>query len=284
MTKHRKKEPFPLIFTRWIFPKLEKAFPKLALRYFVTLFFTPLRYRPPEKEKEWVQQAVKSTAEVNGKKVMVYTWGEGPVVMVVHGWAGRAAQFRKFIPRLVEAGYRVVGFDGPAHGYSEGKQTNILEFEMVFRQIVATMGTPVAVIAHSFGGVASLFAIRNGVPIGKLINIASPTIGNDIINAYLKAINGSPATGEAFKSYMKKTYGKSFDEFSALFLVQHLQKPLDLLLVHDSEDEEVSVRHPRELIKVYPQAELFLTSGLGHNRILKDEAVITHCLDFIKKT
>lgn len=284
MTKARTKEPLPLRFIRWFLPKLEVIFPKLAHRIFVTIFFTPFRYKPPFKEKVWVDQAQKIFITVNSKKIVAYSWGEGPVVLVVHGWAGRAAQFRKFIPRLMEAGYKVVGFDGPAHGYSQGRQTNVIEFESVFKEVFLKTGAPVAVIAHSFGGVAALYAIKNGLHITKLINIASPTIGDDIIKTYLKAIHGSPATGEAFKAYMLATYGKSFDEFSALSLVKQVPPTLKLLLIHDEGDEEVSLQHPLELLKVYPGAELQRTTGLGHNRILKDEAVINRCIEFIKKT
>lgn len=283
MAKTRTKEPLPLRLIRWFLPKLERVFPKLAHRIFVTLFFTPFRYKPPQKEKEWVDKAEKIFVMVNNKKIVVYSWGSGPVVLVVHGWAGRAAQFRKFIPHLMNAGYRVVGFDGPAHGYSEGRQTNVIEFETVFKEVCLKTGTPVAVIAHSFGGVAALYAIKNGLPITKLINIASPTIGDDIIKTYLKTIHASHATGEAFKNYMKATYGKSFDEFSALHLVKYVPPSLKLLLVHDEGDEEVSIRHPLELMKVYPGAELYKTAGLGHTRILKDETVIDRCLEFIKR-
>lgn len=280
----RDKTPVALKVVRWVFPKVEKLFPSLAHRYFIRLFFTPFRYQRPLKENEFVESAEKSWLTVNKKRVQVYAWGnsQDPVVVVVHGWAGRATQFRKFIPVLTAAGYRVVGFDGPAHGLSDGKQTNILEFEEVFKQLFGNVGLPVAVITHSFGGVAVLFSIMNGLPVSKLINIASPTIGSEVINTYLRAINGSASTGQAFQRWMVKTYGKTFDEFSGIHLVQHLPRPLSLLLVYDSADEEVTIDHAHALLNVYPTAQLILTEGLGHNRILKDDNVIGQCLNFIK--
>ena len=269
-------------FVRWAYPKVEKIFPALAHRYFIHLFFTPFCYSVPEKDKEIERQAQQSTLHSGGKKIQVYSWGTGPVILVVHGWAGRASQFRKFIPVFNQAGYRVVGFDGPAHGRSDGNQTNLIEFDTVLTQIIKTMGEPVAIVAHSFGGVASLFAIVNGLAVKKLINISSPTIGDEIINTYLRAIQGSAATATAFKRYMMKTYQRSFDEFSALHFIKHVPSDLKLLLIHDDKDKEVTIDHVFELLKIYPSAGFIKTSGLGHTRILKDDTVINQCLGFIR--
>ena len=277
------KTPLPLKIIRWVFPRLEKVFPYLAHKYFIRLFFTPFRYPVPEKERKIERDARQSTLEVEGKRIHVYSWGTGPIILTVHGWAGRATQFRDFIPVFVEAGYSVVGFDGPAHGKSAGKSTTLIEFGSVLKEVVKTVGLPVAIVAHSFGGVASLYSIMNGLSVHKLINISSPTIGDDIINTYLKAISGSSGTGQAFKEYMVKTFHKSFDEFSALHIIKHVPPGLKLLLIHDDLDKEVAISNPIELKNVYPQADLYKTTGLGHTRILKDSTVITRCLDFIRQ-
>ncbi len=282
MALKKNKLPLLLRLIQWIFPILERNLPTLARRLFIKIFFSPLNYPVPEKEKIIEKEAEKFSIYVGGKKIQCYAWGRGPMVLLVHGWAGRATQFRKIIPALVKENYRVVGFDGPAHGHSEGRSTSILEFEAVLHEIYATAGTPVAIIAHSFGGSAVLYAAMNGLEVRKLINIASPTIGDEIIATYLRTINGSPATGAFFKSYILKTMGKSFDEFASLHFIGNLPKPVDLLLVHDENDPEVSINHALELVKAYPQATLFQTRGLGHTRILRDDEVIRKCLSFIK--
>lgn len=265
----------------WMFPKLESAFPLLAHRFFITIFFTPLNYPVPEKERVLQKEAEKFTLDVSGKKIQCYSWGAGPVVLLVHGWAGRATQFRKIIYALVRRNYRVVGFDGPAHGHSTGRSTNIQEFEQALIRIYEKLGPPEAIIAHSFGGGAVLYAAMNGLPVKKLINIASPTIGDEIINTYLKTINGSARTGEFFKNYILKKTGKPFEAFTGLYFITRMEQEIDLLLVHDENDEDVPLRHALELMKHYPRATLFKTQGLGHTRILKDEEVIKRCVSFI---
>jgi hypothetical protein len=282
--KKKDKTPLLLKIVRWVFPKVERMAPPLAHRYFLRIFFTPLRYAVPEKERRAEEYAEKFDFRVGTKKIQGYRWGSGQAyVLFVHGWAGRATQFRRFIKPMTAAGLRVVAFDGPAHGNSEGKRTTILEFEEALKKIYSLHGIPDAIISHSFGGGAVLFSAMNGLAVKKLVNIGSPTIGDEIITTYLKAINGSPATGVFFKDYMLKTYGKPFDEFTALYFVRHLPRPIDLLLIHDEDDKEVTIKHAEELIKIYPAAKLVRTSTLGHTRILKDDAVIRWCVTFAKE-
>lgn len=276
--------PFMLKLVRWTFPRVEKLLPPLAHSYFLKIFFTPLRYKTPEKELYAEKFARKFTLQAAGKMIQCYEWGdEGqPYVLLIHGWAGRATQFRRFIQPLMNSGMRIVGFDGPAHGRSTGKRTSIDEFDQTLKKIFVTMGHPAGVLAHSFGGVAALYSAMNGLPIKKLVNIASPTIGDEVIKTYLAAVNGSWSTGKFFKAYVKKKTGKSFDEFSSLHFVQHLPGKIDILLVHDEHDKEVSIRQAEALLKVYPHAHLIRTKKLGHTRILKDDQVIRRIVTFLR--
>jgi len=281
--KKKKTDHTPMIlrFIRWWFPKAEKFAPGFAARYFRKIFFTPLRYKIPDKELPLIESAEKFDISVNGKRIQGYKWGSGTPVLLIHGWAGRATQFRKFISTMTGSGFQCIGFDGPAHGRSDGKQTNILEFSEVIKNVYDQF-QPLAVIAHSFGGVATIYACSQGLPLKKLVTVASPSIGDEVVNTYLRAINGSAPTGDAFKKYLVSTYGKTFDEFSSLHLVKHLPHPLRLLIVQDEDDKEVILRHATELKAAYPSAELLQTSGLGHTRILRDEKVIARSIDFIR--
>lgn len=241
-----------------------------------------MAYPVPEKEKKAEVFAKKFGVLVDGRKIQCYQWGNSDkTVLVIHGWAGRATQFRRFVKPLLAAGYQVIGFDGPAHGQSQGRSTDLDQFKNVMEAVVAKSGNVSAIIAHSFGGVASLYAIADGLPVQMLVNIASPTIGNEIINTYRRAVGASVQTGEAFKRYVIKKSGKTFDDFSALEIIKKVPVTLNLLLVHDQEDREVSIHHPHELLKRFPRGKLYATEGLGHTRILKDNAVISAIVTFV---
>jgi len=282
--KKKNKTPFFLRIIPKVFPLIESLAPGLAKRFFVFLFFTPFKYEATEKEKKAETFGEKFSMVVDGKRIQCYRWGDGKkVVLVVHGWAGRATQFRRFVKPLLKEGFQVVGFDGPAHGKSEGKNTNPQEFRAVIEQLVKQLGNVSSIITHSFGGVATLYAVANGLPVRTVINIASPTISDEIVNTYLRAIGGSAKTGEAFKTYVLEKTGKPFSEFSALTFIKSAPPDLKLLLVHDEDDKEVSLTHPKELLKIFPQGELLQTKGLGHSRILKDQNVIHNVVTFIQR-
>jgi hypothetical protein len=126
-----------------------------------------------------------------------------------------------------------------------------------------------------------LYAAMNGLPIRKLVNIASPSIGDEILWTFLRAINGSWSSAERFKRYVTRRTGKTFDDFTALYAVRNLPRPIDLLVINDELDTDVVFRSAIELLKAYPAAHLYRTRGLGHTRILKDELVIAKSLEFI---
>ena len=286
MTEHkRKKTRIPLLIriVRAMFPMLERWAPFLADNIFKMVFYVPVKYPVPEKEKECRKEGAAFSLSVAGKTIRGRQWGipEMPYVLLVHGWAGRATQFRKFIHPLMAKGFRVIGPDGPAHGSSDGVKTSIPEFEEMFKSLFEKFGEPAGIITHSFGGAAILNAAMHGLPVKRLVNIASPSIGDEILKTFLRAINGSWQSAERFKKYVVKKTGKSFDDFTALHAVRHLPKPIDLLVINDELDTDVVFRSAEELLKAYPSAKLYRTSGLGHTRILRDEGVIHETIEFI---
>ncbi len=57
------------------------------------------------------------TVPFGDENIAVWDWGEGPTVLLVHGWNGCAAQMSRFIEPLVRAGYYVVA---PGRRYFAG--------------------------------------------------------------------------------------------------------------------------------------------------------------------
>ena len=82
-----------------------------------------------------------------------------------------------------------------------------------------------------------------------------------------------------------------FDEFESLtgMAVEGFQAHLNApriaspaLIVHDLEDREVPWSEGERYARYWPEARLLSTSGLGHNRILTEPAVITAALSFLE--
>ncbi|MBV7335161.1 alpha/beta hydrolase [Chloroflexi bacterium TSY] len=121
------------------FQMVEFLSPKLAGRLVARAFFRPPKFERPAREVAWLTTASVTQVPFTGhyrhssqeSYYVVYQWGSGPTVLLLHGWAGRGSQLGAFVQPLVDAGYRVVTFDGPAHADSPGKQTNLLEFAQI---------------------------------------------------------------------------------------------------------------------------------------------------------
>jgi pimeloyl-ACP methyl ester carboxylesterase len=71
-----------------------------------------------------------------------------------------------------------------------------------------------------------------------------------------------------------------FDDVHTIRLAADMQLPL--LVLHDEQDRAVSIDHSRRLAEAWPEAELGVTSGLGHNRILRDEATVKRAIEFVR--
>src|SRR5688572_31605097 len=127
------------------------------------LFLTPPRPRYPAASALDLVDARSRVLEHKGRAIALWEWGwqdrHAPAVLLAHGWGGNAAQMRAFAFPLLSAGYRVVAFDQPAHGVSDGKLTGLPDFADVLGAVAGYHGGIEAVIAHSLGGAAAALSL-----------------------------------------------------------------------------------------------------------------------------
>src|SRR5689334_15618341 len=102
--------------------------PGLASRAAARLFLTPPRTPAPARERDALAGADRFALRVGGAELRGFRRGDGPAVLLVHGWGGRGGQLAAFTQPLVAAGCAVIGFDAPAHGASGGRVATIPQF------------------------------------------------------------------------------------------------------------------------------------------------------------
>ena len=268
--------PLPLRIMRNVYPFLEKTMPRIAFKLAFHLFFMPIKYKAPARELPVIEKSTLFDTKINGKRTQFYSWGTpgNPLAIVVHGWMGRASQFYKLIDTLLDNNYHVVGFDGPAHGASSGRRTNIYEFTDAINFIADKYGPIKCAIGHSFGGITILNTIDMGQKIKNVVLIATPSIASDIITQFEEKINASPETGKRFLKEIKDRYDISFEAMSASEIIKRINTDC-LLLVHDENDRDVPIAHSELMKEVKPSAITHFTKGLGHTRILRNDDVIS---------
>src|SRR5206468_724660 len=166
--------PLAARLVRPAFAALSVLAPALAASVAERVFLTAPRHRAPEHETAALAGARRTIVQVGGSPVSVWTWGHGPVVLLVHGWGGRGAQLARFVEPLVASGCSVVTFDAPGHGASPEPRSSIVAFLTAIQAIDRTLGPVRGVVAHSIGTVAAARALYEGLGADAAVFIAPP--------------------------------------------------------------------------------------------------------------
>ena len=232
-----------------------------------------------QRERSWARKATRHEIRRDGQELAIFSWGEGPTVLLVHGWNGRGTQLSHFIQPLLDRGYRVVTFDAQGHGDSAGRHTNLFKFGKGVQLVAEKFGPLHGIITHSMGGAATTLALAAGVETVRLVYISPPTEPRQWAESFSRAIGFSRRTKRAFLGYLNENFREGWRQVNTLELER--QRTTDLLLFHDVEDKETSWEGSQEIARAWPGARLALTKGLGHNRILKDEALISQVIHYI---
>jgi pimeloyl-ACP methyl ester carboxylesterase len=260
---------------------LEAVFPPLASEVAERMLLTPIRHRTPRRERALVDAAriLSLPWWPRGAHLTGYAWGEGPPVLLVHGWAGRATQLGAFVAPLVAAGHTVVGFDLPAHGRSDGERATIIDLRDALVAIGRAHGPFAAVIAHSMGAAAATMAIAEGLQAERLVLISAPASLRDQTRRFARAIGVSQATLARVTERIENRLRIPLDTIEVEAVAERVHAPT--LVVHDEGDEEVPIAAAERIATVLPSASLHRTRGLGHHKVLREPAVVGHVAEFI---
>jgi len=118
--------------------------------------------------------------DVNGIHIHTTTTGQGPAVLLLHGFPDTHIVWRKQIPALAAAGFRVLAPDLRGYGRSE-RPARMEDYaieklvEDVAGLIDAAPARETVLIAHDWGGIiAWAFAMRRLRPLTKLVVMNLP--------------------------------------------------------------------------------------------------------------
>lgn len=261
---------------------LEATSPKLAARFAMKLFTTPVKFKLPKREEEMDKRSRQEVVIIPSfkKSVNVYFLGDGPMkVLLVHGWSGRGTQLVTLADRLVKQGYSTVSFDAPAHGKSTGKTSDMTEFITCILQLEQLYGPFEFAVGHSLGAMALLNSIKKGLQIKKAVIIGSGDVVKDIMDDFTQKLGMKIAIRDLLIRMFEKKFGETINTYSAYIAAQAVTIPV--LVVHDEDDNDVPVTAAHNIYKHLPDAQLIITQGLGHRKILGDKTVIKQIIEFL---
>ncbi|EJF99272.1 alpha/beta hydrolase [Flavobacterium sp. F52] len=255
----------------------------LVTKFAAKIFTTPIKHKVPKRELEMDAKSIQKLIYIPeiDKSVVTYTYGQSPrKVLLVHGWSGRGTQLFKIADELLANGYSTVSFDAPAHGKSKGKTTIMSEFIASILEIEKQFGPFEIAIGHSLGGMSVLNSIKDGLKVEKAIIIGSGDIVQDILDEFTFKLGLKKEISIHLRDYFENMYQVKMDDFSAYKAAKKIKTPV--LVIHDKDDPEVSVKAGIHINENLENGSLFLTEGLGHRKILGNQNVIKKILEFIK--
>jgi pimeloyl-ACP methyl ester carboxylesterase len=169
--------------------------------------------------------------------------------------------------------------DAPGHGRSSRGLSSAVEFARALRAVVDATGPVHGVVAHSLGGCAVALAVRDGLPVCRVVLIASPVNPPAWVQIFAARFGLAPEVVDLMKSRSERRIGFRWDDLRVEALASGLRQPL--LVIHDEHDAEVPLSEGAAIAEAWPGARLQKTAGLGHHRLLRDPAVIAHTVDFL---
>ncbi|MEV8116768.1 alpha/beta hydrolase [Streptomyces xiamenensis] len=263
--------------------------PSLAVSAALPSFRRPHTSARPRPEEEALMRAARrETVSVAGRDVVVFRWGNGErPVLFLHGWMFRTSRFVPLVRALTERGYSPVGFDAPGHGESSDGETTILQYGDMARRLAPDDGHYEAVVGHSLGGLAAFWALREEVTATRLITLAPIPDLTYLVDSFCAGAGLTGRAKDVLRAHVEEDIFAGvpnvWECFSATYQPARLTLPI--LVVHDEDDDVIPAAHARRIADTYgSQADLLITRGLGHRRILADPQVIEGVVDFVSAT
>jgi len=228
-----------------------------------------MSHRPALEDPE--RRAMEQAEQIrfgDGRGNVAWAWGEGPLVIVVHGWNGRAAQMAPLAVQIAESGFRAIAPDVTGHGDSPGRHAHWRYFLRDVPALTQTLGEqPYACVGHSAGALTMMAARYAGkLRASRYVCICAPSHPFPPISLIRKKLAPRPAVVERYKAFIAGQFGHRWDDLVPGLVYRGLGA--DTLLFYDTTDRFVDHAEGDKIAAIAPGARLLKTDRYSHARIL----------------
>jgi predicted alpha/beta hydrolase family esterase len=151
--------------------------------------------------------------------------------------------------------------------------------------VVDAVGPLHAFVAHSFGAAASAgvpvqFNRTTGTELPRLVLLSMPSSTRNVAQRFAELLHLPPGVVSRMARFIETQYGRKAESFDVLETGRHL--PVQrAVLFHDREDANVPFEEAEAIAAHWPALDFRPTTGLGHNRILRDSGVVQQVVEFM---
>ncbi len=198
----------------------------------------------------------------------------------MHGWSGRATQFLAIIEALLKENYHIYSIEAPAHGDSKQRKTHMLEFVDALNVVIKKFGKFQYAIGHSMGGMAIFNCLKTSSFDPKsIVLLGTPANIRNVVYDFCDKVEANEQVARLLIEYIENRYSMKVKKASTDTLAMRYNP--NGLIFHDVNDLDVDVHNAKALKKKWPNANLIVTEGLGHRKILMDRKVIDAIVGFL---
>ena len=259
-----------------------RIIPNLVVSFAYKQLANPQIRKLRDNELRTLEKAEREDFPFEGFNIKLYTWkGGNDKVLLIHGWEGQAGNFSDLVESLIEKGYTVYSFDGPSHGFSSKGKTSLFEFTDLVGMLIKKFGVS-NLISHSFGGVATTYALykNQDIEIDKYALLTTPDKFTERID---DVVNTVGITNGVKKRLIKKLEIEAKADVNSLN-VSDFVKSINVkksIIIHDKNDKVIPITSSLNVHRNWNVSTFKEIQGTGHFRILRTQSVIEDVVNFL---
>jgi len=269
--------------TKRIINQLSRFFPNLFVRVAFDKLANPQIRKLRERGMKVLNTAIEEDMIFKGFNIKTYHWeGLKDSILLIHGWEGQAGNFSDLIIKLREAGYNIYAFDAPSHGFSSKGETSLFEFTELVGELIKKYKAR-KLISHSFGGVATTYALytNQDIEIDKYALITTPDKFVERIDDVAIQYGINQKVIQRLKIKIEEKYQIKVNELNVSNFVKKINVR-ESMIIHDKKDKVIPIERSKNVHNNWKESTFIEVVGTGHFRILRDENVLNEVLEFIK--
>ncbi len=249
----------------------------------VRLFGSPRKGLLSTTDTAYLKTAKWETLHLSQHKIQTYHWqGNGPRVLLAHGWESNSARWKPLITLLRAADFDVVAMDAPRHGATGGRYFGaILYGEMM--NIVVDRFRPTAIVGHSIGGFATTYYLHHfetqkmTPSVSCLILLATPSNLRFIFDLFLRVVGVNKNVRRGYYAEFERIAGAKTEDFTAENFCKSLR--IKGLIIHDKTDDIALFSDSIKINAALKGSKHLVTEGYGHR--LQDPFVHQKIVEFL---
>lgn len=239
---------------------------------------TPRRRSPPRLAAQFRNVEPHDIAGPQGN-IAAWRLGEGPAVLLVHGWEDDHTVWAPMIDALQALGFAIVALDLPAHGWSDGEYGLRGDCVDAVKLVATQLGPIDCAIGHSMGaGIVGQAVREGGFQLDRFAVIASAFGRGSRWKFYAEKTGLDPAIADRARDLYIADVGEERGTADVADILAELKTKL--LLVH-SYDDPVAPHTRAESAAQACNAPILLYPDLSHRQTAQDRDVVARVVEFI---